>query len=101
MDNLLWWNLKRLFPDRPRRLIGVFALRLPCGRCQLYRCSQLGNSDVLLDIEVDKLTWVLALIAADRLGWLQRGEPIQPEPTQMRLTVATDTPTSVAICLPV
>jgi two-component sensor histidine kinase len=25
----------RLSSDRPRRLIGVFAFKLPCGRCQL------------------------------------------------------------------
>jgi len=35
-----------------------------------------------LDIEMDKLARVLALITADRLGGLQRGEPIQPEPAQ-------------------
>jgi hypothetical protein len=35
VTDLAVWSLKRLFPDRPRRLIGVFAFRLPWGRCQL------------------------------------------------------------------
>ena len=29
------WSLNRLSRDRPRRLMGVLAFRLPCGRCQL------------------------------------------------------------------
>jgi len=36
----------------------------------------------LLDIEMDKLARVLALIATDRLGRLQRSEPVETEPTQ-------------------
>ena len=34
MDRGLW-SLNRLCSDRPRRLIGVLAFKLPCGRCQL------------------------------------------------------------------
>src|SRR5262249_32912066 len=29
------WRLNRLSSDRPRRLMGVLAFKLPCGRCQL------------------------------------------------------------------
>ena len=36
----------------------------------------------LLDIEVDQFTRVLALIAADRLSRLQRGQPVQAKPVQ-------------------
>ena len=29
------WSLNRLSSDGPRRLMGVLAFKLPCGRCQL------------------------------------------------------------------
>jgi hypothetical protein len=44
--------------------------------------SDRADAAKLLDVEVDQLARVLALIAADRLGWLQRGEPIQPKAAQ-------------------
>src|SRR5215475_9259212 len=36
----------------------------------------------LFDVDMDDLTGMLALIAADRLGRLQGSEPVQPEPAQ-------------------
>src|SRR5262249_4553712 len=42
--------------------------------------SHRADAAKLLDVEVDQLTRMLALIAADRLGLLPRGEPIQPPP---------------------
>jgi hypothetical protein len=38
------WSLNRLSSVRARRLMGDFDCRLLCGRCQLYRCSQIGNA---------------------------------------------------------
>lgn len=49
-----------------------------------------GDAAELFDVEVDQLTRVLALIAADRLGWLQRSQPAQAEPAQDAATVARD-----------
>ena len=34
----------RLSSVRARRLIGGLDFKLPCGRCQLYLCSQNGSS---------------------------------------------------------
>ena len=51
---------------------------IPTGDAMSYR----ADAAKLLDVEVDQLARVLALIAADRLGRLQRGEPVQPEPMQ-------------------
>ena len=56
----------------------------------------------LLDVDVDQLAGVLALVAADRLGRLEvadRGSG--PRRRRMRLTVAGETPAWAAICLPV
>ena len=58
--------------------IAIDRASIATGDAMSYR----ADAAKLLDVEVDQLTWVLALIAADRLGWLQRGEPIQPEPAQ-------------------
>src|SRR4051812_12849292 len=45
LSRLVWlWSLKRLSSVRARRLMGAFDFRLLCGRCQLYRCSQIGNA---------------------------------------------------------
>ena len=55
----------------------------------------------LLDVDVDHLAGMLALVAADRLGRLERRQPVTPSRLRMRLTVAGETPTSAAICLPV
>ena len=55
----------------------------------------------LFDVDVDQFAGMLALVAAHRLGRLQSREPVQPSRRRMRLTVAGETPTSAAICLPV
>ena len=55
----------------------------------------------LLDVDMDELAGMLALVAADRLGRLQRCQPVEPRRCRMRLTVAGETPVSAAICLPV
>lgn len=38
------WSLSRLSRSSARRLMGGLDFRLLCGRCQLYRCNQTGNS---------------------------------------------------------
>ena len=58
--------------------VAIDRARVPPGDAMSHR----ADPAELLDIEMDKLARVLALIAADRLGRLQRGEPIQPEPVQ-------------------
>jgi hypothetical protein len=55
----------------------------------------------LFDIKMDELAWLLAFIAPDRFGRFQGTELVQSKATQNRLTVAGETPVSVAICLPV
>ena len=55
----------------------------------------------LLDVDVDQLAGMLALVAADRLGRLEGLERLRPSRLRMRLTVAGETPASAAICLPV
>lgn len=55
----------------------------------------------LLDVDVNDLAWALALILTFRLGRLQIAYPVNPKRRRMRLTVAGDTSTSAAICLPV
>ena len=55
----------------------------------------------LLDVDVDQLAGMLALVAADRLGRLEGLMRLRPRRLRMRLTVAGETPTSAAICLPV
>lgn len=52
----------------------------------------------LLNVDVDQLAGVLLFVAADRHGGLQGR---QARRLRIRLTVAGETPTSVAICLPV
>src|SRR6516164_7398967 len=54
----------------------------------------------LLDIDVDELTRLFPLVTADGLR-LQSAQLVQAQTTKTRLTVAGETPTSVAICLPV
>ena len=48
----------------------------------------------LLDVDVDQLAGVLALVAADRLGRLERLMRLRPRRLRTRLTVAGETPTS-------
>jgi hypothetical protein len=38
------WSLNRLSSERLGLLMGVFDFMPPCGRCQLYRCCQIGSS---------------------------------------------------------
>src|SRR4029078_5701281 len=40
------------------------------------------NLAELFDVDVDHLAWLVALIAAHRLRWLQRTDPVQPEPPE-------------------
>jgi hypothetical protein len=40
----IMWSLNRLSSVRPSLLLGVFDFMPPWGRCQLYRCSQIGSS---------------------------------------------------------
>ena len=55
----------------------------------------------LLDVDMDDLARGGPLVAADRLGRLSANSRLRPRRLRMRLTVAADTPTSAAICLPV
>ena len=48
----------------------------------------------LLDVDVDQLAGMLPLVAAHRLGRLERRNAIETEALRMRLTVAGETPTS-------
>ena len=59
-------------------MVAIDRAGIPPGDAMSHR----ADPAELLDVEVDKLAGVLALIAADRLGRLQRGQPIQPEPAQ-------------------
>src|SRR5262249_40432313 len=59
-------------------MVAIDRARIATGDAMSHR----ADAAKLLDIEMDELAGVLALIAADRLRWLQRGEPIQPEPAQ-------------------
>jgi NAD(P)-dependent dehydrogenase (short-subunit alcohol dehydrogenase family) len=43
MISLYLWSLRRLSRDNPSLLTGVFNSMPPCGRCQLYLCSQIGS----------------------------------------------------------
>src|SRR6266436_6628065 len=43
-------SLNRLFLDRPSLLIGICDFMPPCGRCQLYGCSQIASSSALSSI---------------------------------------------------
>ena len=82
---------------------------LPAGPCAAAAWTALPGAVVrdavadpveaaeLLDVEVDQLAGVVALVAADRLGRLQSGEAIEAKRLGMRLTVAGETPTSRAI----
>ena len=55
----------------------------------------------LLDVDVDQLAGMLALVAAHRLGGSRSLIRLRPSRLRMRLTVAGETPVSLAICLPV
>ena len=55
----------------------------------------------LLDVDVDQLAGLLALVAEHRRGRLQIAHPASRAARRMRLTVAGETPVSLAICLPV
>jgi hypothetical protein len=64
---------------RPRsRRVAIDRAGIPPGDAM----SDRADPAELLDIEMDKLARVLALIATDRLGRLQRSEPVETEPTQ-------------------
>ena len=78
-------------------MVAIDRAGIPPGDAMSHR----ADPAELLDVEVDKLAGVLALIAADRLGRLQRGHLFRPSRRRMRLTVAGDIPISAAICLPV
>src|SRR5258708_35084304 len=96
------WSLNRLSSVRLRRLIGVgapsvvdadmnefpaeaFAAAAPVA----LACAIAGDAVAdaidpaeLLDIDMDELAGVLALVAAHRLGRLQRPQPVQSETAQ-------------------
>ena len=50
LRSLYVWSLNRLFLDRPSLLIGICDFMPPCGRCQLYGCSQIASSSALSSI---------------------------------------------------
>ena len=55
----------------------------------------------LFDVEMDQFTRVLALITMDGLGGSNALSLFNPNRRRMRLTVAAEMPSSVAICRPV
>jgi len=55
----------------------------------------------LLDVDVDHLARMLALVKAHWFARLQRINSVEPERLRMRLTVAGDSRSAAAICLPV
>jgi hypothetical protein len=65
--------------------------------------AMLNEADAteLFNVKMDQLTQVFAFIAPDRFGRLQGAELVEAEPPRTRLTVAGETPTFTAICLPV
>src|SRR5205085_74439 len=94
----------------PRGIVDADMDELPTDAAVTVDCARVSPSDAvphradpakLFDIEVDELAWSLAFITPDRFGRLQGTEFIQSQPTQNPLTVASETPLSAAICLPV
>src|SRR6516162_7684132 len=85
---LIWHNLHE---GDARSIIDADVDELPTDAMMAIDRATIATGDAmshradpaeLLNIEMDQLARVLALIAADRLGRLQRGESVQPEPMQ-------------------
>ncbi|BAB52320.1 mlr5962 [Mesorhizobium japonicum MAFF 303099] len=71
------------------------------GRARGEEQGPMAEAAEFLDVDMDHLAWVIALIASDRFGRLISLSRDSPARLRTRLTVAGETPTSMAMCLPV
>jgi hypothetical protein len=59
-----------------------------------------ADSTELFDVDMDELSWMLALVTANGFR-LQGAELVQAQPAQNTTDGGGETPVSAAICLPV